>query len=264
MRKNSKTWKTARLIALSFFALLPLVPANAAQVAVTVEKLTADGGFIVEPELVELPSVGTTAAEVLIDLLLSKKINNFSYNGSPTGSNFFLERIDNLGVFEASGWMITVNNYFIGKSAGLQKMNNGDVMRWQYTKQLGADIGGNSNKEGFSTKADKDKLIWKVAEINAAEKQSSYSTYNAAVSVLKKLNATQAETNSALAALNSDTSGGGNNNDGGSNNSGSDNNNSSGSSNNSGSDNNNNGGSNTGTDNNNSGGSNTGTDNSNS
>jgi hypothetical protein len=262
MRKIFKVDKITRLIALLFLALLaaalPLVPANAAQVAVTVEKLTVDGGFIVEPELVEF-TPGAKASEVLDALLGSKNIP-FRYDSNLTSALFYVSEIDGLRASGKKGWMITVNNFFIKKSAGRQDLANGDVMRWQYTTKLGADIGTDADILGTSWLPSKDALIWKVAEINAAGNKSSYSAYNAAVSVLKKLDATPEDINSALAALNGDTSGGGDNNDGGSNNSGSNNNNSGGS-NNSGTDNNNSGGSNNSGTDNNSGGSNSGADN---
>ena len=87
MRKMTKS--LTRRIILSLFALaLAFAPgfADAAQVAVTVEKLTHDGGFIVEPEIVTF-SGSRTAPDVLTDLLYSKNIN---FNASGSGSTFYL------------------------------------------------------------------------------------------------------------------------------------------------------------------------------
>ncbi|MBQ2888249.1 MAG: S-layer homology domain-containing protein, partial [Firmicutes bacterium] len=69
-------------------------------------------------------------------------------------SNFYLEAIgdftvngthyDSFGEFDAgqdSGWMITWNDWFIDQGASEFTVKNGDVIKWQYTCQLGADIG---------------------------------------------------------------------------------------------------------------------------
>jgi hypothetical protein len=201
MKKNRRL---SRLFALFIlFLLASVAPAYAAQVAVTVEKLAEDGGFIVEPSLVTLPGNSPTAANVIKQLLISRGIQ-FQYTGQE-GSEFYMTTIAGLGYTTenpSGGWMITVNNRYIGTSAGLHTLYDGDVMRWQYTKQLGADIGGNPDNLGESGKPDKDELIWKVAEINAAGNQSDYgSAYTAALSVLKNLSASSSAINSAFATL---------------------------------------------------------------
>jgi hypothetical protein len=203
-----KAGKISRLIALAFFALFaaafPLAPANAAQVAVTVETLTAGGGFIVEPMLWELPSGGATAAEVLDSVLKSKGIT-FSHEDSLTSEYFYVTNIGGLTAAGTNGWMITVNNSFIDKSAGVWALHGGDVMRWQYTKNLGGDIGTDPDFLGTNTLPSKDALIKKVAEINAAGNKSSYGgAYDTALSVMKKLAATKSEIDAALAKLNGD------------------------------------------------------------
>jgi hypothetical protein len=76
-------------------------------------------------------------------------------------------------------------------------------MRWQYTKALGRDIGSDADVLGPNSSANKDALIWKLAEINAAEEQTAYgSAYTAAMTVLKNLTASQAAVDSALETLN--------------------------------------------------------------
>ncbi|MBR2490125.1 MAG: S-layer homology domain-containing protein [Ruminiclostridium sp.] len=95
---------------------------------------------------------GDTIASVTIRLLDAMDYTS-SYQGSVT-SGFYLESIGNFthkgtyyrsfGEFDAgvgSGWMITWNNWFIDKGASEFSVKNGDVIRWQYTCQLGADIG---------------------------------------------------------------------------------------------------------------------------
>lgn len=62
-------------------------------------------------------------------------ICNFELKGTP---------YDSMGEFDAgvgSGWMITLNKTFIEYGASEFEVKNGDVIKWQYTCQLGADIG---------------------------------------------------------------------------------------------------------------------------
>lgn len=95
---------------------------------------------------------GETIAEVTIRLLKYKGITP-DYSGSPT-EGFYLKSIkgftvgntpyDKMGEFDAgsgSGWMITWNGWFIDQGAHAFQVKHGDVIRWQYTCQLGKDIG---------------------------------------------------------------------------------------------------------------------------
>jgi hypothetical protein len=198
-----------RPIALLFFALCVAAfspaQANAAQVAVTVETLTEDGEFIVEPELLDLPDGATTAQA--LSALLAKKGIDFRCDGSLTAIDFFVTRIGKFGAH----WMVTVNNSFVRPSAGTYKLGNGVVMRWQYSEKDGLDIGAGKIWEWDdniyvpvpSKYPSKDDLIKKMAQINAAGNKSDYGkAYTDALTVLKKLNPAVAEINSALNALN--------------------------------------------------------------
>ncbi|MDR1943337.1 MAG: DUF4430 domain-containing protein [Synergistaceae bacterium] len=213
--KRVKAVKISRLIAVMFLALLAaaltLVPANAAQVAVTVEKLTVDGGFLVEPVLYTLPDGKTTAAQATVNLLSSRGLT-VNYAGGPTSAYFYINNIAGLRDDGMNGWMITVNNTFIKTSGGVHTLNNGAVMRWQYSREWGLDLGTDIWDWDFSTdpvpstKPSRDALIWKIAEINAAGNKSSYgSAYTSAMAVLSRLNSTAAEITAALTALNAST-----------------------------------------------------------
>lgn len=62
-------------------------------------------------------------------------IGNFSVNG---------QKYNSFGEFDAgagSGWMITYNNWFINQGASEFYVADGDLIKWQYTCQQGADIG---------------------------------------------------------------------------------------------------------------------------
>ena len=95
---------------------------------------------------------GENIAQVTIRLLENKGIG-YSYTGSVTG-NFYLASIKNfevnntpydaMGEFDAgtgSGWMITLNGWFIDKSTAAFAVSDGDVIQWKYTCQVGKDIG---------------------------------------------------------------------------------------------------------------------------
>ena len=62
-------------------------------------------------------------------------ITNFEVDGTPYAS---------MGEFDAgagSGWMVTLNGWFINKGASDFTVQDGDAIAWLYTCQLGADIG---------------------------------------------------------------------------------------------------------------------------
>ncbi|MCR4963722.1 MAG: S-layer homology domain-containing protein [Firmicutes bacterium] len=188
-----------------------------ATVAVTVEKLTVDGKYIIEPTLVECAKY-ERASVVVTDLL--KEFWKDSYDGTPytmTGTevaDFYLSGVWDgttmLSEFDhgqQSGWLYCVNGSFPGVGASAYTLKNGDVMRWQYScSGLGADIGNNNSSWGGSsgvTVADKDALIWKIAEINQAGEQRQYGeAYENAMTALQTIEAPQATVDAALAALN--------------------------------------------------------------
>jgi hypothetical protein len=173
---------------------------NKITVAIAVEKLTVDGSYISEPILLTVPE-STTAAQALIWFLDDSGIE-YRYRGKINSSGFYLEGvsdinepdgfIDEFDHGELSGWMYCVNNAFPNVSAGATVLNDGDVMRWQYTcVGLGSDIKKQGNKDG---------LLKKIAEINADGKQSN-PAYDGAMAVLKDLDATQSQIDEALDAL---------------------------------------------------------------
>ncbi len=108
-------------------------------------------GEIIEP--VEVPFKNRDSiATVTLRLLKALGIKS-TYTGKPT-NNFYLSTIgdfsikgkyySSFGEFDAgagSGWMITQNNWFINMGASEFKVEDGDIIKWQYTCSLGADIG---------------------------------------------------------------------------------------------------------------------------
>ena len=81
-------------------------------------------------------------------------ISNFEVNGTPYGS---------MGEFDAgagSGWMITLNGWFIDAGASAFAVKDGDAIQWKYTCQVGADIGDTF----YATVKDVMKLIDEIGE----------------------------------------------------------------------------------------------------
>ena len=214
-------------------------------VAVTVEKLTVDGTYIVEPTLVTVDKY-ERASVVVTDLLKqyyasvipvaggangnpyritgTEKADFYlagvydpNYNPAQAGNNgqnaigetFIQNHAGFLSEFDGgndSGWMYCVNGTFAGVGASAWTMLNGDVLRWQYScVGLGGDIGNNNSAWGGSEGtpvANKDALIWKVAEINRDGTKTKYSdAYTEAMTVLTTIAALQNDVDAALAAL---------------------------------------------------------------
>lgn len=95
---------------------------------------------------------GDSVAAVTLRLLKALNIKA-TYTGKPN-NNFYLSSIGNFtlngrhyssfGEFDAgaaSGWMIKHNNWFINMGASEFEVEDGDVIQWLYTCQLGEDIG---------------------------------------------------------------------------------------------------------------------------
>lgn len=114
-------------------------------VTVTVDKKVIGEGYIVHPKEITLRE-GDTAFTVMERAVGS---NSVRYTGS--GSSLYVQSIDGLGEFDKgpkSGWMYGVNGTFPEYSAGAYKVKDGDEVHWQYTVDLGEDIGGGSGSEG--------------------------------------------------------------------------------------------------------------------
>ncbi len=155
---------------------------------------------------------GDTIASVTLRLL---EENGFmaDYQGSEY-SGFYLAAIGSFthrgtyyrsfGEFDAgrdSGWMITWNDWFIDQGASEFEVKNGDVVRWQYTCQLGADIGDvdwNDTPTGGNTTTSEDRAaarevkglieaIGTVTKDSGAAIKAARSAYNALTDAQKDL-----------------------------------------------------------------------------
>lgn len=117
---------------------------------------------------------------------------------------------DSLGEFDftsGSGWMYSVNGVFPNVGFADYYLTDGDVMRTQFTLALGSDLGGGMSDDLFEI-ANKDELTKKIAEINSSDQKEEYlsvkpqkQAYEQAMDTLQKVNATQVETDEALANI---------------------------------------------------------------
>jgi hypothetical protein len=86
---------------------------------------------------------GETVLDLLLRVTRSKKIQ-MEFSGSK--SNGYVRGIDNLYEFDkgpGSGWIVSVNGAPITVSSGAYFVEEGDIIEWRYTKDLGKDIKAN-------------------------------------------------------------------------------------------------------------------------
>lgn len=109
-------------------------------VTFSIEKQTIGEGNAISPATVTIQSGDT--AFTLLKRVADEKGISVDYIGS--GSTLYVQAIDGVGEFDhgqSSGWMYSVNGIFPEYSAGLYTLSDGDVLRWQYTTNLGVDLG---------------------------------------------------------------------------------------------------------------------------
>lgn len=116
-----------------------VTPPAVRTIKLSVEKHTIGEGDIIAPVTVTLQD-GDTAFTVLKRALQGRGIS-MNYIGSD--ATLYVQAISGLGEFDkgpVSGWMYQVNGVFPNYSAGLYTLQNGDVLRWRYTTNLGKDL----------------------------------------------------------------------------------------------------------------------------
>lgn len=112
-----------------------------------------NNGLNNEKEFAHLPSNGVILGEVSVEFnegdtvfdILQKVTSqngiHMEYTGS--GSTIYIEGIHNLYEFdggERSGWMYSVNGWYPNYGCGSYTVEDGDIIRWNYTCDLGNDL----------------------------------------------------------------------------------------------------------------------------
>ncbi len=98
------------------------------------------GGWILKPTQVSFKA-GETVFEVFARTVVEKGIH-MEYSG--VGGLQYVEGIDNLYEFDGgrwSGWMYCVNGWYPNFGCGQYPVDRGDVIEWNYTCDLGKDLG---------------------------------------------------------------------------------------------------------------------------
>ena len=196
-------------------------------ITMSLEAFTIGLGYIIEPMSVTLPKGKThTAKEALFQFF---KANGVTPEGNDDNdySTYYMSSIssDNInksgckipqllldeGVVDlgsdplknslgqgdysiGSGWMYSVDNNFPSKGFADYQLNDGDVMRIQFTTALGCDLVGRGFVEGdgrfFGNAGDKTALTKLVGKINSENNITikNSNEYITAIAVLQELN----------------------------------------------------------------------------
>lgn len=112
------------------------------------KKFLVPGDGIIFPATEVEFSEGESVFDVLQRLCRENKIHMES-SWTPMYNSAYVEGINNLYEFDVgslSGWMYSVNGWFPNYGCSRYALQNGDVVNWVYTCDLGYDVGG-----GYST-----------------------------------------------------------------------------------------------------------------
>ena len=107
------------------------------------KEIIPDDGWILKPVTVNF-NEGESVFDVLKQVCRDNKIQ-LEFSFTPIYNSAYIEGINNLYEFDCgslSGWMYEVNDWFPNYGCSRYEVKNGDVIEWQYTCDLGGDIGG--------------------------------------------------------------------------------------------------------------------------
>ena len=125
------------------------------QIVVTISVVNPEGGYFVKEKEYSVKQ-RTSAADLL------KKTGLEIVSSENTDYGFYVESINGIGEFDqgsGSGWMYKVNEEFPDYSAEKYELDDGDVVEWLYTRDLGKDVGGGSSGNRVETPATGDSTI---------------------------------------------------------------------------------------------------------
>lgn len=104
--------------------------------------LIPQDGMILGSTVVAI-SNGDTVLDVLERITRDRKIH-LEFEKTPAYQSVYIEGIGNLYEFDCgdlSGWTYSVNGIFSSIGCSQEPVNNGDIIRWYYTCDLGNDVG---------------------------------------------------------------------------------------------------------------------------
>ena len=106
-------------------------------------ELVPEDGWILDPMTVTFYE-GERVFNVLQRTCKQQKIH-MEFENTPVYNSAYIEGINNLYEFDVgntSGWMYRVNGWFPNYGCSRYQLQNGDVIEWVYTCDLGDDVGG--------------------------------------------------------------------------------------------------------------------------
>ena len=106
-------------------------------------ELVPEDGWILKPMTVTFYE-GESVFNVLQRTCKQQKIH-MEFENTPVYNSAYIEGINNLYEFDVgntSGWMYKVNGWFPNYGCSRYQLQNGDVIEWVYTCDLGDDVGG--------------------------------------------------------------------------------------------------------------------------
>lgn len=105
-------------------------------------ELVPTDGWLLPAKLVSFRE-GESVFDVLLRITQEEKIH-MEYTNTPMYNSAYIEGIGNLYEFdcgELSGWMYKVNDWFPNYGCSRYQLQDGDVVEWVYTCDLGKDVG---------------------------------------------------------------------------------------------------------------------------
>ena len=106
-------------------------------------ELVPEDGWILKPMTVTYYE-GESVFNILQRTCKQQKIH-MEFENTPVYNSAYIEGINNLYEFDVgntSGWMYRVNGWFPNYGCSRYQLQNGDVIEWVYTCDLGDDVGG--------------------------------------------------------------------------------------------------------------------------
>ena len=106
-------------------------------------ELVPENGWILEPMTVTFYA-GESVFNVLQRTCKQQGIH-MEFSNTPVYNSAYIEGIHNLYEFDVgneSGWMYRVNGWFPNYGCSRYQLQDGDVIEWVYTCDLGDDVGG--------------------------------------------------------------------------------------------------------------------------
>lgn len=107
------------------------------------KELVPEDGWILEP--VELVFYEGESVFNVLQRTCKQNGIHMEFQNTPMYNSAYIEGINNLYEFdcgELSGWMYKVNEWFPNYGCSRYGLKDGDVICWEYTCNLGVDIGG--------------------------------------------------------------------------------------------------------------------------